>query len=88
MYLIIRCGSCRNFTYVDRYQQWKLCPTCGETISVRQVPAYLEVEDYTVAEQIIRQLERHLEQTRKKDLSAEEIQELRRQYAEWIRSRV
>jgi len=88
MYLIIRCGSCRNFTYVDRYQEWKLCPTCGEAIRVRQAPAYLEVEDYAVAEKIIRELESYLERTQKKDLSLEEKESLRHQYAEWIRGRV
>ncbi|HQA81644.1 MAG TPA: DUF1922 domain-containing protein, partial [Methanoregulaceae archaeon] len=41
MYLIIRCPGCHTFSYVDRYQQWKLCPRCGEAISVRQGPAYL-----------------------------------------------
>jgi hypothetical protein len=88
MYLIIRCGGCRTFTYVDRYQQWKLCPACGETINVRKAPAYLEVEDYTVAEQIIRQLEAYLDCNKKRDLSPEELQALRHQYAEWIRNRV
>ncbi len=86
MYLIIRCGGCRNLTYVDRYQEWKLCPVCGETIRVSQAPAYLEVEDYEVAERIIRQLEKHFQQTRRKDLTADEIQSLRQQYADWIRS--
>jgi hypothetical protein len=88
MYLIIRCPGCRTFSYVDRYQQWKLCPLCGEAINVRQAPAYLEVEDYSVAEQIIKQLERFLDSTKKKDLSADEIAALRQQYADWIRSRV
>lgn len=88
MYLIIRCGSCRYFTYVDRYQQWKLCPHCGETINVRQAQAYLEVEDYTVAEKIISQLEAHLKRTNQKDLSPEEKESLRHQYAEWIRGQV
>ncbi len=88
MYLIIRCPGCHTFSYVDRYQQWKLCPRCGEAISVRQGPAYLEVEDYSVAEQIIRQLERYLDSTRKKDLSSDEIAALRQQYADWIRSRI
>lgn len=88
MYLIIRCGGCRTFTYVDRFQQWKLCPSCGETISVRQAPAYLEVEDYSVAENIIRQLQKYLDTSRKKDLSPDEIDALRHQYAEWVRSRV
>ena len=88
MYLIIRCGSCRTFTYVDRYQEWKLCPHCGEAIRVRQAPAYLEVEDYALAEKIIRELEGYLARTQKKDLSSEEKESLRHQYAEWIRDRV
>jgi hypothetical protein len=88
MYLIIRCGGCRTFTYVDRFQQWKLCPSCGETISVARAPVYLEVEEFTMAENIIRQLQRHLDSSRKKDLSPDEITELRHQYAEWLRSRI
>ncbi|KUG15298.1 hypothetical protein ASZ90_015051 [hydrocarbon metagenome] len=88
MYLIIRCPGCRTFSYVDRYQQWKLCPRCGETIGVRQAPAYLEVEDYAVAEQVIRQLERFLDSAKKKDLSPDELAALRQQYAEWVRYRV
>lgn len=88
MYRIIRCPGCRTFSYVDRYQQWKLCPRCGEAISVRKAPAYLEVEDYPVAEQIIRQLEQYLDSTRRSDLSPEEIAALRQQYADWIRSRI
>jgi hypothetical protein len=46
------------------------------------------VEDYSVAEQIIRQLDRFLDNTKKKDLSSDEIAALRQQYADWIRSRV
>jgi tRNA G26 N,N-dimethylase Trm1 len=88
MYLIIRCCGCRTFTYVDRYQQWKLCPHCGETISVAGSPVYLEVEEFTMAENIIRQLQKHLDTSRKKDLSPDEIIALRHQYAEWLRSRV
>ncbi|HON81326.1 MAG TPA: DUF1922 domain-containing protein [Methanoregulaceae archaeon] len=88
MYLIIRCGGCRAFTYVDRFQQWKLCPNCGETINVTGSPVYLEVEEFTMAETIIRQLQAHLDTRRKKDLSPEEISALRHQYAEWLRSRV
>jgi tRNA G26 N,N-dimethylase Trm1 len=88
MYLIIRCGGCRTFTYVDRLQQWKLCPRCGETISVAGSPVYLEVEEFTMAEDIIQQLQNHLDSRRKKDLSPEEISTLRHRYAEWVRGRV
>jgi len=51
MYHILRCPGCRAFTYVDRFQKWKLCPVCGHAYEVAKVPAYLEVEDYHEAEQ-------------------------------------
>jgi 23S rRNA A2030 N6-methylase RlmJ len=88
MYRIIRCPGCLTFSYVDRYQQWKLCPRCGEAVNVQQATAYLEVEEYFMAEQIIRQLERFLDRSHKKDLSPDEIAALRQQYADWVRSRV
>jgi hypothetical protein len=88
MYLIIRCAGCRTFCYVDRFQQWKLCPVCGEVIEVRQAPAYLEVGEYKVAERIVNKLEEYLHQTRKKDLTPEEIRSLREQYAAWVRGQV
>ena len=87
MYLIIRCGGCKTFTYVDRFQEWKLCPICGATIDVRRATQYLEVEDFRTAEAVVTQLEEHLHATRKKDLSSEEREELRARYAEWIRGR-
>jgi hypothetical protein len=86
MYLVIRCGGCRTFTYVDRFQQWKLCANCGETIDVRRATVYLEVEDYHVAENVMEQLEEHLHRTKKKDLTREELETLRHQYAQWLRS--
>jgi hypothetical protein len=86
MYLVIRCGGCRTFTYVDRFQQWKLCANCGETIDVRRATVYLEVEDYNVAESVVAQLEEHLHRTKKKDLTREELETLRKQYAQWLRS--
>ncbi len=87
MFLIIRCPGCRTFSYVDRFQQWKLCPVCGEAIEVAKAPAYIEVDEYQMAEKIVVQLEEYLHRNRKKDLSAEEIAALREQYAAWIRSR-
>ncbi|MCU0632740.1 MAG: DUF1922 domain-containing protein [Methanolinea sp.] len=87
MFLIIRCPGCRTFAYVDRFQQWKLCPVCGEAIEVRQAPAYMEVDEYQVAERIVTQLEEYLHRNRKKDFTSEEIKELREQYAQWIRTR-
>ncbi|MDD1719905.1 MAG: DUF1922 domain-containing protein [Methanoregulaceae archaeon] len=85
MYLVIRCGGCRVFTYVDCFQEWKLCPVCGEAIEVGKSPVYLEVEDYHVADRVIQQLEKYLHTERKKDLSDEELSQLRLQYAEWVR---
>lgn len=87
MFLIIRCPGCRTFSYVDRFQQWKLCPVCGEAIEVAKAPAYIEVDEYRVAERIVSQLEDYLHRNRKKDLSPEELAALREQYAEWLRSK-
>jgi len=88
MFLVIRCPGCRTFTYVDRFQQWKLCAFCGEAINVRQAPVYVEVDDYHTAEHIANQLEEYLHNTRQHDLSPAEIAVLREKYAEWVRKRV
>ena len=88
MYLVIRCPGCRTFTYVDRFQQWKLCPVCGEATDVRKAPVFLEVDDYGMAEKIVGQLEQYLHRQKRHDLTTEEIAELRRQYACWLRARV
>ncbi len=85
MYLIIRCNGCRSFTYVDRFQEWRLCPVCGEAIEVRKSRGYLEVHDYETAERVIGQLEQYLHRKKRKDLSPEEIASLRDQYTRWIR---
>ena len=37
-YRVIRCPGCHQFTYTDYYGKWKLCPVCGEVISVQNVP--------------------------------------------------
>ncbi len=88
MYLVIRCGSCKTFTYVDCFQEWKLCPVCGATIDVQRSSHYLEVEDFRMAENIVAQLEQHLHKTRKHDLSREEREQLRAQYTDWIRGQI
>jgi hypothetical protein len=87
MFRIIRCGGCKTFTYVDRFQEWKLCPICSETIDLKRAATYLEVEDYQTAEKIVAQLEKFLQETRRKDLTREELREIRAQYAEWLRKR-
>ena len=88
MFVILRCPGCRTFTYVDRFQRWKLCPVCGQAYEVSRVPAYLEVEDYIEAEHIVRQLEQYLHTMKRKDLTPEEMEDLRRQYATWVRKKV
>ncbi|HZK30590.1 MAG TPA: DUF1922 domain-containing protein [Methanoregula sp.] len=87
MYLIIRCPSCRTFTYVDRFQKWKLCPICGHAQEVVKAPAYLEVEHYLEAEHIVKQMEKHLHTTKKPDFSPEETAELRHHYTEALRKK-
>ncbi len=87
MFRIICCGGCKTFTYVDRFQEWKLCPICSETIDLKRAVTYLEVEDYQTAEKIVAQLEKFLHETRRKDLTGEELREIRSQYAEWLRKR-
>lgn len=88
MYLVIRCPGCKTFNYVDRYQRWRLCPMCGEVINVQRVPVYLDVDDFLDAERVVEQLELYLHETGKKDLTEQDIQELRAQYALWVKSRV
>jgi hypothetical protein len=88
MFLIVRCPGCRTFSYVDRFQRWKLCPVCGQAYEVSRVPAYLEVLDYIEAEHIVRQLEHYLHTMKRKDLTPEEMEDLRRQYATWVRKKV
>ena len=87
MYLIIRCPSCSTFTYVDRFQKWKLCPQCGHAHEVAKAPAYLDVEDYHEAEHIVKQMEKHLHANKKKDFTPEETAELRHHYTEALRKR-
>jgi hypothetical protein len=88
MYFIIRCpGGCRTFTYVDRFQKWKLCPLCGHAYEVAKVPAYLEVEDHHEAEHIVKQMEKHLHANKKKDFTPEEKEELRHHYTTALRKK-
>ena len=88
MYLVIRCPGCKTFTYVDRYQRWRLCPMCGEAINVGRAPVYLDVDDFLDAERVGEQLESYLDRTRKKDLTEQDLQRLRARYTEWVKDRV
>ena len=87
MYLVIRCPSCSTFTYVDRFQKWKLCPQCGHAQEVARSPAYLDVEDFHEAEHIVKQMQKHLQANKKKDFSPEETAELRHHYTEALKKR-
>jgi len=73
--------------YADRYQKWKLCPACGESINCLKTPIYIEVDNHSDAETIVSQLEKYLHNSRKKDLSASELEKLRIQYAQWLRNK-
>ena len=61
---------------------------CGEVINVGKAPAYLDVDDFSDAEQVVRQLDSYLQTTGQKDLTEGDIRKLRAQYAEWVRNRV
>ena len=87
MYVIIRCPGCTRFSYVDRFQQWKLCPSCGHAYEVKKAPAYLDVHDHREAEHIVRQMEKHLHAHQKKDFTPEETEELRHHYTVALRKR-
>ena len=84
VYIVIRCPGCSTFTYVDKFQRHKLCHVCGQVIEVKSAPAYLEVKDYTDAEEVVDQLQRFLEREGRKDLSANELRMLRAKYAQWL----
>ncbi len=60
---------------------------CGEAINVGQVPVYLDADDFLDAEQVVKQLEAYLHRTGKKDLTDQDIQQLRTQYARWVKNR-
>lgn len=88
MYRVIRCPGCQTFTYADRYQRWKLCYVCGEVIDIIKAPDYLEVQNHDDAEHIVKELEEFLHSTGKQDLSGQEKDKLRQEYARWVRKEV
>lgn len=88
MYLVIRCPGCKTFTYVDRYQRWRLCPTCGEVINTGNAPVYLDADDFLDAECVVEQLESYLHRTGKRDLTEGDVQKLRAQYVRWVKNRI
>ncbi len=60
---------------------------CGEAINVGRAPVYIDVDDFSDAERVVEQLESYLHRTGKKDLSEHDIQQLRIQYAGWVKDR-
>lgn len=83
-YWVVRCPNCRQFTYTDKYGKWKLCPVCGEIISVSKVPIYLEVNDFAEAEVLIKEIERYLSHSGRIDLTPGEVELVRKKYTEWL----
>ena len=61
---------------------------CGHAHEVAKVPAYLEVADYIEAEHIVKQMEKHLQATKKTDFSLEETLELRHHYTEALKKKL
>ncbi|WP_243668947.1 hypothetical protein [Methanoculleus chikugoensis] len=49
---------------------------------------YLDADDFQDAERVVEQLESYLHQTGKKDLTEQDIRQLRAQYARWVKNRV
>jgi len=83
-YRVIRCPNCHEFTYTDMYGKWRLCPFCGEVISLSKVPVYLEVDDFSDAEVLIKEVERYLSHTGRIDLTQEEVDLIREKYMSWL----
>lgn len=85
-YWVVRCPNCRQFTYTDQYGKWKLCPVCGEVIQISKVPIYLEVDDFSEAEVLIKEVERYLARTGRLDLTADEVDIVRTKYLQWLKT--
>jgi hypothetical protein len=83
-YRVIRCPGCHQFTYTDQYGKWKLCPICGEVISLERVPIYLEVGDFSQAEVLIKEVERYLYRSGRLDLTPAEVEQIREKYLAWL----
>jgi hypothetical protein len=83
-YRVIRCPGCHQFTYTDQYGKWKLCPICGEVISLERVPTYLEVGDFSQAEILIKEVERYLYRSGRLDLTPAEVEQIRGKYLAWL----
>lgn len=87
-YRVIRCPGCHQFTYTDQYGKWKLCPVCGEVISLEKVPVYLEVDDFSQAEILIKEVDRYLYRSGRLDLTPAEVDLIREKYLAWLHAAV
>lgn len=85
MFHVLRCPGCSTFTYVDRFERWKLCHICGVVINAKRAPVYLDVRNFRDAEDVVAQLEDFLHAAGRDDLSREELETLRREYSQWLR---
>ena len=85
-YWVVRCPNCHQFTYTDKFGKWKLCPVCGEIISTERVPIYLEVDDFSEAENLISAVEQYLARSGRMDLLPEEVALIRDKYQEWLKT--
>ena len=83
-YRVIRRQGCLQFTYKVQYGKWKLCPFCGEVISLERVPIYLEVDDFSQAEVLIKEVERYLHRSGRLDLTPAEVDLIRERYLAWL----
>jgi hypothetical protein len=63
---------------------WKLCPVCGEVISLEKVTIYLEMADFSQAEVLIKEVERYLYQNGCLDLTPVEVDLIREKYLAWL----
>lgn len=84
-YWLIRCPTCHKFTYTDQFGSWKLCPSCGEVISLSKTPIYLETSEPSEAEDLICAVEEYLKKSDKTDLTKEEVILVRQKYGEWLK---
>ena len=71
---------------MDKYQKWKLCPVCSTTIDLSRVQVFLDVKKPGEADVIACQLQKYLQDNRRKNLTEEEIDKIREEYAGWVRS--
>ena len=83
-YRVIRCPGCIQFTYTGQYGKCKLCQVCGAVLSLERVLIYLEVDDFSQAEVLIKEVERYLHRSGRLDLTPAEVDLIRERYLAWL----